>query len=75
MKAYIQTAGQMVLAGASFLDSLDVSIRILCGLASLVLFFFAIRAHISKTRLTDLEHKIKEAEMNERFKSNGHGKH
>lgn len=74
MKAYIQTAGQIVLTGATFMDTLDGSIRVLCGLASLVLFFFAIRAHISKTRLTDLEHKIKEKELQDRFRSNGHGK-
>lgn len=71
MKAYLQTAGQMVLTGLSFLESLDVGIRILCGLASLVLFYFAIRSHISKRKLTDLEHKIKEAELRDRYKSNG----
>lgn len=72
MKAYIQTALNILLTGASFLESLDVSLRILCGLASLVLFFFAVRSHISKKRLNDLEIKIKQEELNERIRRNGH---
>ena len=74
MKAHIQTALNIILTGASFLESLDVGLRVLCGITSLILFYFAIRAHVSKKRLSDLEYRIKEHELNERIKKNGHGK-
>lgn len=74
MKAYIQTVFNLVLTAASFLEPLDVALRILCGIASLVLFYFALRAHISKKRLHDLEMKIKQEELNDRIRKNGHVK-
>ena len=71
MKAYVQTFFQIAFTGASFMDSLDLGLRILCGITSLILFYFAIRAHISKKRLSDLEYRIRERDLNERIKSNG----
>lgn len=58
----------------AWLDYVDVTVRIVSGLAAVVVAVFAIRAYISKKKLTDLEAKIKQEEFNQRFKNNGHGK-
>jgi hypothetical protein len=68
----MRVIASIVLAILPWLDYLEVWIRIGSGMAAMVVGVFAVRAYISKKKLTDIEGKIKQAEFNERFKQNGH---
>lgn len=58
----------------AWLDYVDVTVRIASGLAAVTVAYFAARAYVSKKKLTDIEAKIKQDELNERIKRNGHSK-
>lgn len=60
-----------ILVFVAWLDYVDVTVRIVSGLAAVVVAYYAARAYMSKKRLTDIEAKIKQGELNDRIKRNG----
>lgn len=72
MNAIPITALGLFLTVVSWLDALDQGTKILTGLGALIVMYFAIRAHISRKKLTDFQ--LRKEQDAERIKSNGRAK-
>lgn len=70
--ARIWTIVEAILVGIAWIDYMDIGIRILSGVAAVIVAYFASQSYRAKRKLTDIEAKIKQEELNERFRRNGH---
>jgi hypothetical protein len=74
----ILTIVEPLLASVTFIEQVNIWVKVLCGISTLVVAYFAVRSYISKKRLDDIQLKIDkqrlakmEAEYLEKFKGNG----
>lgn len=72
MNAKPLTALGILLASGAWLDQLEQGMRILSAAGAILAIYFAIRAHISKKKLTDFQLKKEQEAI--KIKSNGHAK-
>lgn len=72
MNAKPLTALSVILSSVTWLDLMDQGTRIMTGIGALIVMYFAIRAHISKKKLTDFQLKKEQEAI--KIKSNGRAK-
>jgi hypothetical protein len=47
----------------TFIDYIDIGVKIMSGVAAIIVGVFAVINYVSKTRLNNTEHKIKQLEL------------
>lgn len=59
-----------LLAGVSFIEAVDVTTRIISGLAAVILAVYGVRHYRSKIKVNNLDAQIKEQQLFEIIQSN-----